>query len=414
MAWLGAALAPITGPRWSCGPAWSAPGSDWGDAADWPIAYDATDPITLGVFVGGVDRTGSCHSLSWGLGQSDPLASSVQPNTCSIALAPTVQGTIAIGDRVVILTEWDVLWVGLVESDLHGEDTTEVTYQVRATDDLARAALDVREGVHWGGEIAGVLSTMLIAAGIGGAVYAADVGEADLPAQMTIRGGGSPFPVTHDGSILAMLSSVAYQTVHAAAWTPAGLRIAGLLLAYEADYRTPLEDLAAFSSKVRRRDVGTVRNRWTITDLGFVGLPRDLIFEDAGSQEDYGIRDHSIDGSEWVEGAIDPSPFIPIEDPSSSTAGPYWEAVMRGADGAVPAFVDPIVLADLEGPVLEAGHGLTRLVPFDQITAGDRALAATTERYRVLRVAHRVDTAEWRVAVEAVAIADVPPPPPPQ
>ena len=388
--------------------------ADWGDATEWPIAHDAAAAPSLGVFVAGVDVTDAISAVSWGLGQSDPLAAAVQPSSCSLVLDAVLGAaySYAPGSRIVVATESDVLWVGVVEghdiAQVAGTDAPDAV-AIAGVDDLARTALDSRVGVPWGGDVMGALSTALLAAGVAGVVYAADEDDATAPAFPTVKGGNdvdgpadhtsSPAtPTTHDGTVLALMSGMTYHSVHAGAWTPVGYRVAPLMLRYIAEYATHLEDLDALASISRASSVATIKNEWSISGWGF--SPEPIVLEDADSIEAYGARRFAVAGDEWMLAATGISS--------------YWADVFRGGglivgdEGDAPTYHEPLVTARMSASVLKGGHTVTRYMPFDQITNGDKTLEGTTERYRVLRVAHRVNVDSWTVELEAVEISMIP------
>ncbi len=102
----------------------SADDTDWEDSTtrDAAHANSATSAIALGVYVGGVDYGAQVLRASWDLGQSEPLALTVVPSSATLELRWDPADTPpAVGARVAILTDWDVLWVGTVEG--HDETT---------------------------------------------------------------------------------------------------------------------------------------------------------------------------------------------------------------------------------------------------------------------------------------------------
>lgn len=405
MAWL-AELAAISGPRWSCGAYWAEDGNpqasdtDWGDASTWDAAhtYDPDAAVSLGVFVEGVDVTALTRSASWGLGLSDPLATSAQPSSCSLRLQEGAAA--AVGARVCILTEWDVLWTGRADDVSERVDVERTELELSCTDDLARATLATVTDRALGGDAMGLMDTLLLAAGVVGRAYSATADDHDPPAYHPDP--SQPVPNTwpnvlqsdRTGPILPMLSAIAYYLGWLSTFTPSGLRVAYQARHHDLEYPTPVRSLEDFRSLTRRTSIASVRNLVELTGWGVAPLTDTV--EDADSQAAYGIRSLSIDGTGWYVAAI------------AASSPNEW--AIDGFGGDALDYFDPVLMLDADAAIASRRHRIARLMPFDHVTVGDPDVAQTTERYRVLRVAHRLGPDAWSVGLEAVAVSSTAPP----
>jgi hypothetical protein len=377
MPWITDATLRPTGARWSCAAYWGT--ADWEDAGDWPIAYDASAALRLGVYVGGHDVTEHVRSLGWGLGGTEALGGALSPGSVSADFGDLLGELMTAGDRFAVLTEWDVLWVGQVEEvrAVYTVESTSTT--VSAIDDLARAAQATVTGKAWGGAIMGVLDTMLVAAGMVGRAWAEDPDDHDAPAY--------GFVLTEeprDGTILQMISDAIYHTVMLGAWTPQGLRVCP----------TWLEDLTGYAERVASsadlaeysvgESVQDVHNAWTVGGWGFA--PEPVSYADADSQGVYGLRPVEVDGTGWV--------------PASTGVTAYWYRVINGgpigSPGTYRDWYTPVPMLEASANIARRRHELTRLLPFDRATIG-----GTT--YRILGVQHQLTPDAWSVSLTGVA-----------
>ncbi len=377
MSWL-AGLGTISGPRWSCAAYWAEDGdpqeddTDWGAAATWDAAhtYDPDAALSAGVFLAGDDVTDLVHSASWGLGQSDPMPSGVTPSSCTVSLKSSADPT--IGDRLVILTEWDTLWSGRVEahSAIEAPDLTMAgaLVQLTATDELARASLTDVDDRILGGDVVSLAVELLARAG----VVAPTVGEAEW---------SWVYSAARSGTILGVLSELLHQVLSQAAWTPAGLRIHTLELLYleaevtEGEHLLSLPDLEDFDTLTRSRSIERVITEATVSD----DTPYTVTFDYEDSQEAYGIRPWSIETTDWYDASF-------LDD--------LWDGIIEGVPGTA-SHTEPLRLLTGTAKIATKRHRIARLLPYDQLIDGVDAF------YRVMRTSHQVTADTWAVTIEA-------------
>lgn len=378
MPWLTDGTLRPTGARWSCAAYWGT--AEWEDDADWPIAYDASAALRLGVYVGGHDVTDHIRSLGWGLGGGEPLGGALSPSSLSGELQADSSTLISAGDRVAVLTEWDVLWVGQIEEEAVNYTQDQDTLSVAAIDDLARAAQAEVTGKAWGGAVMGVLDTMLVAAGMVGRAWAEDPDDHDPPAYGFIL-----TEEPRDGTILQMISDAIYHTVMLGAWTPQGLRVCPIWLEDLTGYTERVESSAELASYSVGSSVQDVQNAWTVGGWGFA--PETVTYRDADSQDLYGLRPVEVDGTGWV--------------PASTGITAYWYRVINGgpigSPGTYRDWYTPVPRLEASANVISRRHGLTRLAPFDRATVG-----GTT--YRILGISHELSPDAWTVSFSGVAV----------
>lgn len=393
MSWL-SGLDTISGPRWSCAAYWAEDGNaqasdtDWGDSTTWDAAhaYDDGAAVSLGVFLAGDDVTQYVRAAEWGAGQSEPLPSAIQPSSASVTLKG--DRTVAANDRLCILTEWDVLYVGRVENVTDVVTVERTDTALTATDELARVALVAwPEGDVMGGSIDGMLTRLMALGGVVLPWYG-------TPVQPALVINGLEVGVTPDaersGSVLDLIGAVLYAAVSQGAWTPQGLRISGLDLVYldEDDRDWPdvdVYDFDDFDSYSVERAYGRVYNQLTVDDGS-------TTYTEAwtDSQDTYGKRAISVDVEDWT---------------STSWADSVWSDIIAGDYGTSEAsHVVPLPTFTGNARIISKRHALARLLPFDYISDGNPTLEGTTERYKLLRTQHSLSPDSWDVTLQGVLV----------
>lgn len=391
MSWL-EGLAPISGPRWSAGAFWAEDGNpqaddtDWGDSSTWATAhaYDPDAAVSLGLFVGGYDVTSATRTASWGLGQSEPIPGQLQPSSGLLELKGA--SSAAAGDRVVILTEWDVLYSGEVASTALQTTIERVTTTLGLVDELARIArTDWPAGVELGGDFDNMAQTLQGLMGLEQPVVG--VPEMGFPWPQLQRPPSEP-----SGKVLDVFSEMIRQSLSAAAWTPAGLRVNTIDLVYLdgtdrgwAD--VDVTDLTQLAAHTVTRDPARIYNVAQVADLAG---PEDPILYPA-SIEAYGAKPlPDLDVTEWSQQGLAMSTFL--------------EDVLDGLGEASVTVPTPWI--DAWATIGARRHKLARLMPFDYLTDGDPKSGSTTERYRILRVAHSIGLDAWSVALQGILVRD--------
>ena len=387
MGWLGSGVPAVTGARWSAGALWAENGnaqasdSDWEDPADWPRTYPGTaEALALGVFIAGVDVTEHTRAASWAHGQDDPIPSGLTPSSCSLTLdssAPAVN----IADRVVILTEYDSLWVGRAEDVATDEDPAETVVAVSAVDDLSRGAVDSID-VTIDGQL------VISVSGYGGPILRSLMRLAQVPFVLeddTIGSANLGYyePATvQSGSPLALLGAVLYHNGIMGSYTPAGLRFRewGRFVDSAADViLDDARDLARTWHSGKR--ISDVVN--TLTGQHDTAIDPALPYTpDPTSVERYGRRpkdvaDHeSWPRSEWTRSI---RPWVYTDD-----------------------FTEPYERVKAGYLVKDTGDLACRVIPLDRARQD-------SDDYLVMRVAHNLTVDTWTVDVgmiEARAVTD--------
>jgi len=384
----------MDGPRWSVEAEWGT--DDWQDKTTWDAAhvYSPSAALSFGVYVAGLDVTDELRSAGWSLGRMELLASTVGPSTASLDLAPSASA--APGDRVVILSTWDVYWVGVVASCQEVETVERTTLSCSCVDDLARGGMAELDSRRIGGDALGSARTLLRIAGMVGQVYADDPDDPPESASDLYRGMQDTVKLkTVDSPVLSTLSGIGWACAWQLAWTPAGLRLGPFTLSHELDYGTPVTDLDDFHTITRYEDVDTVRTLWRVsgwdpTTWGYTKRE----YRDLDAADTYGWRVVIADLSDWNADdatAVDPWAFAAEGDDTdaSETFGDYYS---------------PVQTVSLEGKARDGRHAITRPLPLDYVSDGDPTLSGTTTRYRILAVSHTVTPDEWTVALDGVAV----------
>jgi hypothetical protein len=380
MPWIGSGgAAAVTGARWSAGAYWadagspSASDSDWEDPADWPRTYASYD-LTLGVFVAGVDVTGIARGASWSLGQSDLWAGGLSVSSCSLRLKGS--GSYTAGDRVVVLTDVDVLWTGIVETPTlkQGPDVTDET-TLSCSDDLGLAGLaDVT--LPTSRTLIGTIERLLAAAGITAvASYVQQAGIYGLELEQ----------VDVAGPALEAIAEAAEASNASLAWAPGGVKIyprswhgAGI------DHVQLLED--AGTGRTRSSDAKDVRNAWTIgpAEPGLGEL--EVTIEDPGSILTYGRRSIEADYPDrWSNGAASPG----WGDGNKWTADPYRLAAS--------VLGSPPERLSTSANIVDADDEIHRVLPME---ISDETFGT----YLILAVSHDVSVDAWGMGIEAIEV----------
>lgn len=422
MGWLSPGAMPaVTGARWSAGAFWSGTayltteaedgyllteaedgtltsdtavgvtGSDWEDPAEWPRTYPVTaERMVLGVWIAGQDRTSWVRSLGWVHGSDVLMAPTLAASSANITLSDDAP-TVAVADRVVILTEWDVLWAGRVEDHATDEGMDETTIALSAADGLSRATDDQAGVLAAGGVLTlstgglPVLEHLFRASGLPGLI----VNDAWHSAEITIpppyaqpyfrtpqEAEGAGF---HDGSIITILADAIKYAGLLGSYTPAGLRVreVGLWMRDTDDVRlADAHDVAARWSTSRR--VSDVINRWSYKITVDEATPP-VVDGDATSQRLYGTRSMDL------------------------TSTPDWMV------SHVYNMVHPLAYGDFSNPPerVEASYAIfdtdslaSRIIPLDR-------LQQDSDDYLALRVSHGVTVDGWTVTISAVAVREI-------
>jgi hypothetical protein len=404
MSWL-ADQAALTGARWSAGATWGT--SEWVDPDDVP-EYDPDEAIRVGVFVAGIDVTAKTRSASWSVGQSDVLSEGIQVGSAALTLQEYAGGfdsagfsyegfepiddsiSPAIGSRVVVATDWDVLWVGTTEGSTLSEAAgQQPSVSVRAVDDLARANQDVTDEPS-GGYLFPALDQLLAKAGISGSSWTRAPGDQSNPYDFVNSIGTSlgddAYELTnklYSGSIISLLGAFAYHCCMGAAWTPYGLRV-GVLHLQTDTYNGWLSNVwhQVYASDVEHQ-VDRVYNDWTVSDS-----INTWTHVDTASVDAYGRRAITVDGS-----AYRTAKASDLED--------QWWTCIYGRDRdmsaqAWPRYSEPFYTRTLRARINSKRHRLTRALPFDNLYVDD------FELWRVLSVSHDVSVDGWNVTLDTV------------
>lgn len=388
MSWLDG-LATISGTRWSAGAVWGS--GTWVDEATWDDTYDPDAEISVGVYLHGTDVTEEVMAASWGLGQTDLLPTALNPSSCNLTLRsqsggfshlgfdpagfePVVTTDVAVGHRVVILTEWDVLWVGRVESitETYMVDESARTggprYQLSlsAADDLARASQAERDASEvLSFDVPQAMRELLAEAGIPAEV----LGERGYDGDAAYHVAGS-----HDGTALDVLAELTYQSVSMAAYTPAGYLVAPMALDWSDDLPSPVDDYDDLYARAIEYAQADTTTGLTVTDGATT-----YTYTYPDEADVYGLRQLDVDSSAWWT-------IKPTGEPATTWAG---------------AIVDrktPVTRLSASARINATRHKAARLLPMSQMSDG------ATAYWRVLQVSHRLGPDSWTVDIEAVAI----------
>ena len=378
----------------------------WEDPGDWPRAYPGTaEQLALGVYIAGQDMHDHVQRVSWVAGTDNPLSSSLPLGSASVTLRETAPA-VANGDRLVILTEYDVLFTGRLESTSTDEIPNEpVVTEVTASDDLSRAGnaeislwltgILIGEDIY-GGE-GNVLRKILDAAYV-----PADIVDDRMDYSASYEGGYAyASPVTHAGAALQILSDAIYYAGCIGSYTPSGLRVRNRGRWVDSAQAVALEDArTAATSWSTARNVSDVINQITGTYASLTryaypaGVDPVITFEDGTiilftpeSRRAYGPRAMSLyDLEEW---------------PFRSTGETYL----------MEAILDPFAVGDFDQPfarirarynVEDTDDTAQRLIPFDRVQQD-------SDDYLVLRISQSVDLDSWSVEanmIEVDAIAE--------
>lgn len=380
------AVTPSPDSRWSCGALWGG-GFLWEDAAEWPHIFDPAEPLTLGVYVAGFDVTERARSASWQLGQSD-VWSPLAVGSASLVMSRDDSDAELAGARVVIATEYDVLWWGAVQTTTEGRaqptgvEATEAITTLEAVDGFARAqAVDYSDDFE--GAPVPIMETLLAQSGVaGGLTFAHAAGALD---DYRVIGG-----LVTEGQALQLLADIAAAYNVALAWAPAGVRAWVRTMIVDATAGTPDDYLGSASSYDRSRSLDDVWNAWAIAP--FLGSDDVLTYEDADAErvKFYGRRAHEVvDGSRWL-GLKFIGPMDPTEGPDV-IIDEIWQPTFD-------AFAEPIERVSASHLILEAADVMHRALPFDVVSEDD------DPAYLLTSIRHTVDTTAWRVATSGLAV----------
>jgi len=423
VSWL-SALDTISGPRWSAGAVWGT--SEWADSSTWDAAheYDPDADLSLGVFIEGVDVTDAVRSVNWSVGKSDPLTVGLQVGSAQVELQEyeggfdsagfayegfePIDGTIqpSLKSRVVVLTEWNGLFIGTVESSTLSEAPGQLaSVSVDCVDDLANTIGEV-EQYPAGGYLFWTLDQCLQKAGVVGKSWTRAPGDQTRPYDFEDPGGtphgykayvldkadtGELINTEYTGTIIGILGQMLWECGMAGAWTPYGLRVHQLSLTAGDDINHRFADAfmegwSQLASRSRMRSIDNLYNHFTLE-----AYDDTYQHDDLASQALYGRRDLQVTADYRYDDSE------PLED--------VWYPVIYGKDPSdgsqqFPKYSEPVTTMTLEANVTTDRHRLTQALPFDYIYDADPG--ADTEVWRVLRVQHSVSVDSWRVSAETI------------
>lgn len=392
MGWIAPSGVPaVTGARWSAGAYWAeaadpqATDSEWEDEADWPRTHPGTaERIALGVFVAGVDLAYWAQALSWLTGTEEAFPTTIPMGSANLTFRDDAPAA-AVGDRVVLVTEYETLWAGRIESaDVESAPNLPDAVTYSAVDDLERAA-QVQLSIRLGGLVLYyaydgtpytdglVLQKILDASGLSGGTI--------IPMHTRHVSMGY-LTAVHEGSALELLGQALYQCGYMGSYSPAGLRIRTRGLWVENDYQAvTLEDCqdvaASWATRQEISDVVTVLEGYgqPISELEALNDGAWSVTLRPAARA-YGKRSIQVNDEEWGPSSSGSQVSVPI------------------ISEILEDFVAPFERVQASYRVLDTDSAAHKLQPFDW-------MQQDSDNWYAKRVSHSLTVDEWRVDVAA-------------
>lgn len=392
MGWIAPSGVPaVTGARWSAGAYWAEAAdpqvtdSEWEDPADWPRSHPGTaERIALGVFVAGVDLTYWAQALSWLTGTEEAFPTTIPMGSANLTFRDDAPAA-AVGDRVVLVTEYETLWAGRIESaDVESAPNLPDAVTYSAVDDLERAA-QVQLAIRLGGLVLYyaydgepytdglVLQKLLDASGLGG-------GTISCPHPKHVSMGY--LTAVFAGSALELMGQALYYCGYMGSYSPSGLRVRSRGLWLDEDQEVALADArdvaASWAETAQISDVVTV-----IEGYGQPGIsPLDALNDGEWSvtlrpyARLYGRRSLELNNDEWA-----------ASDGGNQLHSPMIPEILID-------FTAPFERAAASYRVTDTDSEAHRLTPFDR-------MQQDSDDWYAKRISHSVTVDEWRVDVAA-------------